>query len=189
MNSQASGSSTYRSLAQQQAVVTRLLDTQLLPRFAQECSASGQVAVRLAFRRDDQGRVHVVGTVQGDTELGCHRCDQTVPRKIQANFEALLAFDEDQAATWASQQADPEIVVVSSANLDVVELVEDELLLALPDRVCLDDDCPNMPAMFYGGDGLENCGVETIQEDVDDNRRLPFAGLKQALQNGEDDAS
>ena len=189
MNSQGSGSSTYRSLAQQRAVVTRLLDSQLLPRFTQECSATGQVAVRLAFRRDDQGRVQVVGVVQGDVELGCHRCDKTVPKKIQAEFEALLAFDEDQAATWASQQADPEIVVVSGANLDVVELVEDELLLALPERVCLDDGCPNMPAMFYRGDGSEKVGVETIQADVDDNRRLPFAGLKEALQDGEEDVS
>lgn len=188
MNSQASGSSTYRSLAQQQAVVTRLLDSQLLPRLAQECNAVGQIAVRLAFKRDDQGRVQVVGTVQGDSELGCHRCDHTVWRKIEANFEVLLAFNEDQAAAWASQQAGSEVVVVSSANLDVVELVEDELLLALPERVCLDDDCPNMPAMFYGGEGLASVGEEAVQEDVDENRRLPFAGLKQALQDGEDKA-
>ena len=46
-----------------------------------------------------------------------------------------------------------------------------------------------LPAMFYRGDGSEKVGVETIQADVDDNRRLPFAGLKQALQDGEEDVS
>ncbi len=189
MNSQVSGSSTYRSLAQQQAVVSRQLDPTSLPRFAQACGASDMVTTELTFGLDDQGRATVKGYVAAQVKLGCHRCEEMVPRRVDATFTALIAFSEEQADKWDSVAPGTDVVVVASPNVNVVELVEDELLLALPDRVCIDDDCPHMPSMYYGTEGKETDKEAVPESDVDDTRRFPFAGLKDAMESGGEDKS
>ena len=189
MNSQVSGASTYRSLAQQQAVVSRQLDPISLPRFAQACGSLDTVSAELAFSLDDQGRAMVKGRVLAETTLGCHRCEELLPKQIDATFTALIAFSEEQADAWNSVAPGTDVVVVASPNVNVVELVEDELLLALPDRVCIDDDCPHMPSMWYGVDGRETNDEAVVEGDVDDTRRFPFAGLKDAMERGGEDIS
>ena len=71
---------------------------------------------------------------------------------------------------------------MSGANLDVAELVEDELLLSLPERVCTNEDCVHMPEMRYGemtvGDSADQVSTEGL-------KRFPFAGLKEAMQAGD----
>lgn len=189
MNSQVSGSSTYRSLAQQQAVVSRQLDPASLPRFTQVCGASDMVSTELTFGLDDLGRTVVEGHVVTQVRLGCHRCEETVSRQVDATFTALIAFSEAQADNWDSVAPGTDVVVVSSPNVNVVELVEDELLLALPDRVCIDDDCPHMPSMDYGIDGKGIDKEAKPETDVDETRRYPFAGLKDAMEAGGEDKS
>ena len=98
MNSQEAGSSTYRSLAQQRAVVSCQLEPQSLPRFAQACGVLDTVSADLTFSLDDQGRVMVKGRVVADAELGCHRCEEMVPKTVDATFTARIAFSEEQAA-------------------------------------------------------------------------------------------
>ena len=70
MNFRESGSSTYRSLAQQRAVVSRQLDPQSLPRFAQACGTLDTVLADLTFGLDDQGRVLVKGRVVAEAGIG-----------------------------------------------------------------------------------------------------------------------
>lgn len=184
MNSQVSGSSTYRSLAQQRAVIVRQFDGALLPRLAMACRTLRNVDVRLAFDRDDHGRVVVKGSAGFDAGLGCHRCEEVVMRRMKSEFAALIAFNEDQATAWADMGENTDIIVVASSNLDVVELVEDELLLTLPDRVCLDDKCRHMPSMYYSADDTPNVEIsnEEVVHGVDEERRFPFAGLKDAME-------
>ena len=179
MNSQALGSITYRSLAQQRRQVTRQMNGATLPRFARLCQATEAISVKLQFNRDDQGRIVVDGHLEGDIELGCHRCEESVQRHIEVEFRAAIAFTEEQAAFWTGIDGDIDIVVVNGQNLDVGELVEDELLLALPDRVCVDDDCSYMPVMHYADTGC----AEREDESLEESRRLPFAGLKEAMQD------
>lgn len=189
MNSQVSGSSTYRSLAQQQAVVKRQLDPASLPRFAQACDAADTVSTELTFGLDDQGRAMVKGQVVAQVKLGCHRCEEMVPRRVDAAFTALIAFSEEQADQWNSVAPGTDVVVVASPNVNVVEIVEDELLLALPDRVCIEDDCRHMPSMYYGVEGKEIDKEAVPESDIDDSRRFPFAGLKDAMQSDSEDTA
>ena len=112
-----------------------------------------------------------------------------LPKRIDATFTALIAFSEEQADAWDSVAPGIDVVVVESPNVNVVELVEDELLLALPDRVCVDDNCPHMPSMWYAGDGKPTDVEAVAERDVDDTRRFPFAGLKDAMARGGEDES
>lgn len=179
MKSNTSGSSTYRSLAQQRAVVAQVLEVTSLPRFGDVCEAVKDIAAELSFDHDGQARVKVSGRVHCKAQLSCHRCDENVWRYVDCSFTSVIAFDEQQADAWSGLDPSLDILVAAGANLDMVELVEDELLLALPDQVCTDDDCAHMPVMRYGdmvGDDVDTQGNEEA------SRRFPFAGLKEAIQ-------
>ncbi len=182
MRSPVPGSSTYRSLAQQQAEVDRALDLELLPRLKALCESATGLAARVQFDQDDQGRVRCRGTTSGNVSLSCHRCDDFVVRQLASKFTALVAFDEKQAQSWQDQGVAAEVIVVRGPKLDITELVEDEFLLALPARVCLDDECRNMPAMAYGDDGSVE---ETAAADPEPEGRFPFAGLRQAMEEND----
>jgi len=182
MKSNASGSSTYRSLAQQRARVATELGAASLQRFADICEAVKGIAADLSFDYDGQTRIRVSGRVHCEAQLACHRCKQLVWRQVNSDFAGVIAFDEEQAASWSQLDPDLDILVVGGANLNVVELVEDELLLALPKRVCTDDDCVHMPKMLYGEAVVDDVDDEMSAEDL---KRFPFAGLKDAMQAGD----
>ena len=139
----------------------------------------------LTFSLDDQGRVMVKGRVVA-SELGCHRCGEMVPKRVDAMLTALVAFSEEQADAWDSVTPETDVVVVASPNLNVVELVEDELLLALPNRVCTDDECAHKPSMYYGVDG-KAVDKEAVAEVTSKKRGVSLAGLKEAMNSGGED--
>ena len=182
MKSNASGSSTYRSLAQQRARVATELGVASLQRFADICEAVKGITADLSFDHDGQTRIKVSGRVHCDAQLACHRCEQLVWCHVNSDFASVIAFDEEQAASWSQLDPNLDILVVGGANLDVAELVEDELLLSLPERVCTNEDCVHMPEMRYGemtvGDIVDQVSTEGL-------KRFPFAGLKEAMQAGD----
>ena len=182
MSSNASGSSTYRSLAQQRARVATELGVASLQRFADICEAVKGIATDMSFDHDGQSRIKVSGRVHCDAQLVCHRCEQLVWCHVKSDFDSVIAFDEEQAASWSQLDSNLDILVVGGAKLDVAELVEDELLLALPERVCTDDDCVHMPEMRYGEMAVDN-GVDQVS--IEGQKGFPFAGLKEAMQAGE----
>ena len=184
MNSIASGSSTYRSLAQQRAVVTQELEGNSLTRFGDVCQAVKDIAAELKFAHDGQGRIKVSGRVHCMAKLACHRCNENVWCHVDSSFASVIAFDEEQADEWSALDPSLDILVVAGANLDMVELVEDELLLALPERVCTDHDCIYIPVMRYGDAAGNDADPQGCKEG---SRRFPFAGLKEAIRASDQD--
>jgi len=85
--------------------------------------------VVLAFAIDEQGIPHVRGQVHGEVVLICQRCleSMTVPIDIEMDLGIVTS---DEAAKRLPERYDP--LVVSGQPLSVAELVEDEILLALP---------------------------------------------------------
>ena len=184
MKSNASGSSTYRSLAQQRAVVTQELEVNSLARCGDVCEAVKDIAAELKFAHDGQARIKVSGRVHCMAQLACHRCNENVWCHVDCSFASVIAFDEEQADAWSVLDPSLDILVVAGANLDMVELVEDELLLALPERVCTDDDCIHIPVMRYGDAAGNDADTQRSEEG---SRRFPFAGLKEAIRASDQD--
>jgi uncharacterized protein len=125
----------------------------------------GVVTVDLHFYQDEQRRAHVTGQVVTQVYLSCQRCLQAVSRPLTAELDLCLVRDEARAQALDSEL---EPFVVDGDSVLVVDLIEDELILALPQQVCVDQQCPDMPAMDFPA------GADAGAEEGDN----PFAVLK-----------
>jgi len=110
-------------------------------------------------------------SAQAPVWLTCQRCLQ--PFELSLSFERRLRFVHGEAEAEALDAASDDDVLALSKSLDLRELVEDELLLALPivprHEVCLQP----LPMAV---------GEQALEDDVPE-RPHPFAAL-QALKSG-----
>ena len=159
----------YLELAQAGARVRRTVAASDLTRLGQVVGIQSDAVAELEFAFDESGealaqrRVRVRGHVTADVIVDCQRCLDGVPYKIDATFDLVLTGPDDSA-----QGID--VIEVDGSNVAPLELVEDELILSLPQRVCIEEPCARMPAMRYGTPGPDAGG------DADDEH--PFAALK-----------
>ncbi len=99
----------------------------------------GKATVDLRFGRDEQALHTIEGAVEAVVELICQRCMQPYRCTLKTRPRLGLLLSEHQAQSLPADY-DPLIVV---DGLDLTELVEDELILALPliprhpDGVCV----------------------------------------------------
>ncbi len=155
----------YRDLAHNRVEMDRRIDADSLKRLAEVGRIGGPVSASFRFFELD-GRPCVEVSAKGEIELPCQWCD--MPRKcmLDARFTALIAQDEAQAERWAVEVPDV-VPVVAGEEFDAVLLVEDELILAVPGRVCVETKCEHRPEASYG---------EAAPE-----REKPLAGLAELL--------
>jgi len=159
----------YADLAKSEAVIDRQVPAQNCQRLV-DCAINLQdIRARLSFAVDDRGRVAVAGKAETVLGLACQRCTEPVQVEVKAQIEAVLANSEDQAKLWREQDQALEIIVVSGPQLDVVELIEDEILLHLPAKVCMVAERVNYPKMSFG----------PLVEEVEPDTHRPFAALSQ----------
>jgi len=88
-------------------------------------SRPGQVAVDLQFERTGQGVRRLHGTIRTQVEMACKRCLK--PLKVEVVAQPLFVLLQPGEA----EPEEGETLVVE-APLSLAELVEDELLLAMP---------------------------------------------------------
>ncbi|MFL6564308.1 MAG: YceD family protein [Burkholderiales bacterium] len=91
----------------------------------------GEVAYEVEGVRDARGRPALRLKVRGRLDLRCQRCLEALPFEVRADEVLVLA------GTQAEIDAEPADVdsadrVVAAKEMPVRELVEDELILALP---------------------------------------------------------
>lgn len=120
-------------------------------------SDAGEVAYGIRGLRDARGRPSLRLAVRGALQLRCQRCLEAMP--VRVDEEEMLVL----AATQAEIDADPTDAeapdrLLASKAMRVSELVEDQLILALP-------YAPRH----------ERCAAAAER---DEEKVLPFAGLK-----------
>jgi uncharacterized protein len=123
----------------------------------------GEVDVRLQFRKGKKQKTFVAGTASGTVTLVCQNCLEPVVVTIKANFSTLLldTLDELQALPQSEDG-----LVCPQANVELVDLVEDELMVSLP-------MVPRHDAGVCNGTLMEARADEAVQVDT----YKPFAGL------------
>jgi uncharacterized protein len=94
---------------------------------------SGVLKWSLGGGSDKFGHSQLKISVSGAVHLRCQRCLSILPFSIASESTLILAHDEESADEIEALIADDAIdVIVGSRSFDIIALVEDEALLALP---------------------------------------------------------
>jgi uncharacterized protein len=123
------------------------------------------VRVALQFERDDHDRTRVHGRAATTVTMECQRCVEPVERHIVAEIDFRVVGSDDDAREIADEI---DAFVWTGDDIGVAELIEDDLILALPNQVCeAYDACPRRPELKYPTDA----------RDEPEPRSNPFAAL------------
>lgn len=110
-----------------------------LPRLvAALASADGELSVTLELTRQ-RAVLRLGGSVRGDLQLVCQRCLRPFTWPLDAKVSLRPVFSEDEEARVLGEE---EPYLVEDERLPLHDLVEEEVLLALPFAPrCLAPDC------------------------------------------------
>lgn len=90
----------------------------------------GEAAVRLAFFFDDERRRVIEGWIRAELEVLCQRCLEAMRLPVESSFRVGVV---DTEAMAEQLPASLEPMVAGQRDLPVHELLEDELIMSLPD--------------------------------------------------------
>ena len=109
-------------------------------RLAEEVGAqSGDLRVTLDFAIDAQGRRVIRGRLEAELQLPCRRCLAPMAQPVESDFLLGMVTSDALAAELPSTH---EPVLVEDEQLNLLTVVEDELILSLPQVVYHDEaDC------------------------------------------------
>ncbi len=104
-----------------------------------ECSdAIDDVEVDIGFGRDEQGRPFLSGSLNASISIQCQRCLEPMLFSISKDVYLVLVWDEAQAKALPR---DIEPWIVGEEEVNLVEIIEEEILLALPVVARHEHDC------------------------------------------------
>jgi uncharacterized protein len=134
-----------------------------LPRLANVVSCEDTtISASMRFWRDEQRRFVVSIDVAGDVGVRCERCLETMPLAASAKSTLMLCSSDEQAQQCPNQY---EPLVYTGEDLDLYEVIEEELLLALPVAPMHEQKC------------IEAVLVPEAEPIVEDRKPNPFAVL------------
>lgn len=124
------GTLEVRKAATRGATVRGTLKPLELPRFRELLAAGeGIVEAVLAFSRDEEGRYLVQAVTDSKVTVTCQRCLQAMPVQLHTDSTLAVVWTDEQARQLPSWL---EPVIVTEEECSLRELVEDELMLAMP---------------------------------------------------------
>jgi len=94
-------------------------------------SDAGQVAYTLQGVRDERGRPALRVGVRGTLQLRCQRCLEAMPFEVKSDETLVLAATLEEIHAEPADAHAPDRVVAGK-EMPVRDLIEDELILALP---------------------------------------------------------
>ena len=86
------------------------------------------------------------GTLSVPVLLDCQRCLEAVPVDLGTDFAVVAVTSEADAARLATRG---DVLELETCEPTLAELIEDELILALPQRPCARRDCEKAPPLAY----------------------------------------
>ncbi len=135
--------------------------------------SDGDVDFVLRFSRDEQRRARLDGTVKAQLSLECQRCLGEMVLPVESHLSVVFVQGLDEAERLP-ESLDP--CLVEEGAVDLKELIEDELLLALPQVSLHDKEACQLPAENNSEDFAPQVAEPEVQEK--DNPFSVLAGLK-----------
>jgi uncharacterized protein len=146
-------------------------------------STQPHVNIKLRFAKLDK-RPMIHGEMQAEVELVCQRCLQNMQYPLHESFDLMLIESE---AEMAAVPETHEPWIANALHLNVLELVEEQLLLALPliAKHLDEGDCVHMnaDADVTTAKSQRAKSVESPSDEADDRSdvRRPFGNLRDLL--------
>jgi uncharacterized protein len=147
-----------QALAQEGAPFITSTSLQDMERFAQELQAlepdsivnwEAKAELRPGANAEDDVWLHLVAKTS--VPLTCQRCMGTVATPLEV--DQWYRFVASEEVAMAEDDASEEDLLVMSPQFDLLAVLEDELLMALP-LVPMHDECPEAPVLRAGEDDL-----------------------------------
>lgn len=130
----------------------------------------GEMRASLHFAFDSEKRRVLQGSVSAVVKVRCQRCLEAMPLSLESDFLVAVVASDDLARELP---AEFEPVIVNEQELDLLVLLEDELIMALPDFPLHPPlDCPATPVLEDINASAEAGLAEVAQE-----RENPFSVL------------
>jgi DUF177 domain-containing protein len=121
-----------RKAAARGVAVSGALQPQQLPRFrALLAEDEGSIAAELAFSKDEENRPVIQVQVRAEVQVICQRCLQSMQTELETENNLAVVWTDDQAS-HLPRHLEPLIVADGEDGYSLWEIVEDELILALP---------------------------------------------------------
>ncbi|MCQ8180614.1 YceD family protein [Methylomonas sp. SURF-1] len=115
--------------AERRSVLAGELNIATLERLADSVvDRSGTLQVRIEFGKEGK-RVSVSGHIGGDIQLECQSCLQALAWPVDISFKLSVVSSLQEA----KQLDDSEPLMLDGDTISLTALIEDEILLALPD--------------------------------------------------------
>lgn len=131
-------------------------------------SGEGEIDATLRFGHDEQGRRILTGSLVGALQLECQRC--LAPYALPIDLElALILVESDSEAETLPEELDA-LVVGERRSMHTVDMLEDDLILALP-------IVPRCATEAHCAPAIELLDSESLESGADQGRQNPFAVL------------
>lgn len=123
------------------------------------------------------GKAHIRGTITSDISLNCARCLEPVAKHIKVLFDDVFldaseAPDADELEVGVDELDESP---VEAGKIDIVEVLREQILLALPDRVFCTEDCKGLCPKCGANRNLIDC---KCADDEIDPRWAALKGFK-----------
>jgi uncharacterized protein len=130
--------------------------------------ANGEAYFKLSFSRDEQRHARLDGTIRTQLSLECQRCLGELMFPVEKQFSVVFVQGLNEAERLP-EDLDP--CLVEEGVVDFRALIEDELLLALPQVPMHDADVCHVPQEYAS----DEAGLESGS----DEQQNPFAALSE----------
>ncbi|MGY6274729.1 YceD family protein [Methylomonas sp. MgM2] len=116
-------------LAERRSILSGAIKISVLERLSDLVLADGDVEIEVQFAKEGK-RVVVSGTIKSVVELECQSCLQALSWPIKLSFKLGVVSSIEEADLL---EIDCEPLLLDGEKVSLNALIEDEILLALPD--------------------------------------------------------
>ena len=172
-----------QAFAREGVPLIEITPLQNMERLAQEAQAlepdlmlnwEARAELRPGSGAEEDVWLHMVASAS--VPLVCQRCMGTVATPLEV--DQWYRFVASEEIAMAEDDESEEDLLVMTPHFDLLAVLEDELLMALP-LVPMHDECPVAPVMQVGEDALTGGDIEKSVEAPSGEKPNPFAVLAQ----------
>lgn len=142
---------------------------------AEEIEVISPLVAELDLYSTGEQAVTLEGTLTGTIRLMCGRCGEAVAHGIAEQFVYLLTTREEVISELPEKECSDEecdTLYLNEPVIDVAEILQEQLQLAIPGKVLCRDDCRGLCPECGGSRNADECKCTTPEPDS------PFAVLR-----------